>query len=206
MATSSDGYIADSDHSVDWLNDLQASHPFPDGDDGGFSRFMDATDAIVMGRKTYETVLSFVETGVAQAWPYGNKLLCVLSKTPGAVKIPEETVGNSVWATTPGRDGLLSVLEDVRARFLDNNNAGGSRGPSSATTTTTTRTRVYIDGGACVRSFAEEGLVDTVVLTRVPLALGGGVSLFTEEQTARLEELETATLANGFVQTRYKFR
>ncbi|MFN9065978.1 MAG: dihydrofolate reductase family protein, partial [Bdellovibrionales bacterium] len=65
IATSLDGYIADKDGGIDWLTDL----PGPTSGDGGFSQFMESIDAIVMGRKTFEKVLSFKID-----WPYSKKV------------------------------------------------------------------------------------------------------------------------------------
>ncbi len=69
IATSLDGFIATPDGGVEWLDDV----PNPDGDDFGFSAFMDRVDAILMGSGTYEKVLTFGE------WPYG-KMVHVLSE------------------------------------------------------------------------------------------------------------------------------
>jgi dihydrofolate reductase len=72
IATSIDGYIAREDGSIDWLMDL----PNPDNSDYGFSVFLENIDAIVMGRKTFETVLGFDE------WPYPrSKPIFVLSNS-----------------------------------------------------------------------------------------------------------------------------
>ena len=55
IATSLDGYISAPDGGLDWLSSV----PNPNGDDLGFSKFMDRVDAIVMGRVTFETVVGF---------------------------------------------------------------------------------------------------------------------------------------------------
>lgn len=61
IAVSLDGYIARPDGSLDWL-------PQGDGaDDYGYSDFIAPIDRIVMGRKTYETVLGF-----GGDWPYAK--------------------------------------------------------------------------------------------------------------------------------------
>lgn len=60
IATSIDGFIADADGGIDWLENI----PNPDHSDFGFSDFVARIDAIVMGRKTFEKVLTFPE------WPY----------------------------------------------------------------------------------------------------------------------------------------
>lgn len=71
IATSLDGYIADKNGGIDWLHSI----PNPQGDDMGFSELMTEIDAIVMGRTTYEKVLSF---GID--WPY-TKPVFVLSRS-----------------------------------------------------------------------------------------------------------------------------
>lgn len=60
IATSLDGYIATSDGGVEWLNEI----PNPEQSDFGFSEFISGIDAILMGRETFEKVLSF------GSWPY----------------------------------------------------------------------------------------------------------------------------------------
>jgi len=71
IATSLDGYIADKDGGMDWLHSV----PNPDKVGMGYEEFIAQIDALVMGRKTFETVLSF---GID--WPY-QKPVFVLSNT-----------------------------------------------------------------------------------------------------------------------------
>ncbi len=59
IATSLDGFIASNDGGLDWLNEANAT--VPDGEDCGFHAFMDSVDALFIGRKTYEQVLSLGE-------------------------------------------------------------------------------------------------------------------------------------------------
>lgn len=68
IAQSLDGFIADKDGGIDWLNEI----PRPEGDDFGFAEFISNIDAILMGRNTFEVVLSF------GFWPY-EKPVFVLS-------------------------------------------------------------------------------------------------------------------------------
>lgn len=70
VAQSLDGYIAGKDGELDWLMSI----PNPEGSDYGFTAFLKKVDAIVMGRNTFELVLSFGE------WPYPVPVF-VLSKT-----------------------------------------------------------------------------------------------------------------------------
>ncbi len=70
IAVSLDGFIAKTDGDIEWLHEC----PNPNNDDYGYAEFIDNIDAIVMGRYTYEKVLTFDE------WPYSKKVF-VLSST-----------------------------------------------------------------------------------------------------------------------------
>ena len=83
IATSRDGFIATKDGDIDWLLEI----PNPDNSDYGFAEFIDSIDALVMGRNTYEKVLSF---GIE--WPYSKKVF-VLSNT---LKSVDSTVEGKV--------------------------------------------------------------------------------------------------------------
>jgi dihydrofolate reductase len=75
VGTSLDGFIARSDGALDFL-------PEGGGEPHGYDEFMATVDALVIGRKTYETVLAF------DAWPYGDKSVFVLSTRPLAAAPP----------------------------------------------------------------------------------------------------------------------
>lgn len=80
IATSLDGFIAREDGGIDWLSspDMESE----EGEDYGYHSFIKTVDAMVMGRNTFELVLTFGE------WPYGKMPLFVL--TNQGVKIPEK--------------------------------------------------------------------------------------------------------------------
>jgi dihydrofolate reductase len=65
VGASVDGFIARADGALDWL-------PEGGGEPHGYNEFMASVDALVIGRKTFETVLTFGE------WPYGDKRVVVL--------------------------------------------------------------------------------------------------------------------------------
>lgn len=96
IATSLDGFIADQDGGLDWLNSI----PNPDQNDYGWAAFNDRIDAILMGRKTFETVLSFGE------WPY-TKPVHVMSTT--LESLPEHLTGQA----TLHRGPLAEVMETL---------------------------------------------------------------------------------------------
>jgi len=66
IGTSVDGFIARPNGDLDFL-------PAGGGEPHGYTEFIATVDAIVIGRKTFETVLAFPE------WPYGDKQVVVLS-------------------------------------------------------------------------------------------------------------------------------
>jgi dihydrofolate reductase len=80
IATSLDGFIARPDGSLDWLDEANAA--VPSDEDFGFRVFFDSVDALIMGRRTYEKVLSFGE------WAYGSTPVVVLSSRP--IDLPTE--------------------------------------------------------------------------------------------------------------------
>jgi dihydrofolate reductase len=79
IATSLDGFIAREDGRLDWL-------PADGGEPHGYDEFIATVDAIVIGRKTFETVLGF------GAWPYGQQHVIVLSASMTDLKAPEGAV------------------------------------------------------------------------------------------------------------------
>src|SRR5215471_2699716 len=68
IGVSLDGFIARTDGSLDWLP--------PDCEPHGYDEFMATVDSLVIGRKTFEKVLTF------DAWPYGAKPVFALSSSP----------------------------------------------------------------------------------------------------------------------------
>ncbi|EEP93229.1 dihydrofolate reductase [Yersinia kristensenii] len=69
IATSFDGFIARKDHSLDWLEKQNI-----EGEDYGYHAFVDSIDGVIMGRITFEKILTFPE------WPY-EKPVIVMSRT-----------------------------------------------------------------------------------------------------------------------------
>lgn len=65
--------------------------------------------------------------------------------------------------------------------------------------------RVYVDGGRTVRTFLAAGLIDELTLSRVPVLIGQGPSLFGPlPSDVDLEHVCTHVLTGGMVQTTYR--
>ena len=65
--------------------------------------------------------------------------------------------------------------------------------------------RLYIDGGTTIRNFLKADLIDEMVLTTIPILLGGGSSLFAElPNELKFELIGTKTFLNQITQNHYQ--
>ena len=166
IAASLDGFIARPDGDIDWLGE-----PSKVGEDYGYEKFMDTVDFLVMGRNTYEKVLSFGQ------WPY-TKPVVVLTSRP--LDIP---------------DDIASKVETMSGSPADIVDELSKRGAE----------HLYIDGGKTIQSFLDANLIQRIIITRIPILLGGGIPLFGPlQQDIRLRHIETRAFADGNVQCEYE--
>ena len=164
IATSLDGFIAREDDSLDWL-------PPDGGEPHGYIEFMDTVDAVVMGRRTFETVLTF------DAWPFAAKPVIVLTTQPSRFAAPAGAVCEMMGGTP----------QDIVARLQH-------RGMK----------HLYIDGGVTIRRFLDAGLIQRMIITRIPVLLGSGIPLFGAlPRETRLEHVATRAFPSGMVQSEY---
>lgn len=110
IATSLDGFIARKDGTLDWLD--EANSVVPEGEDCGFQTFIDSVDTLIMGRKTFEQVLSFGQ------WGYGRTPVIVLSSN--SMSIPPD-VPDIVTHSSEQPRALLERLsiEGVEHVYID---------------------------------------------------------------------------------------
>ena len=167
IATSLDGFIARPDGDVSWLDGYE---PMGEGEDGGYGEFFNAIDVMVMGRGTFEKVLTF-------DWPYGDKPITIMSSS--LTEVPEKLKA-SVRIDSAAPQQLLKKLETEGYRHI------------------------YLDGGKVIQSFLQEGLVDDMTLTIIPVLLGRGIPLFSPlEKDVKLKLLKSRSWKNGFTQSNY---
>jgi len=164
VGTSLDGFIARLNGDFDFL--LEGG-----GEPHGYDEFMASVDALVIGRNTFEKVLTL------GAWPYGEKRVVVLSSHPvdlsaAAGGIVEQMAG------TPAE--IVAQLADSGAHHL------------------------YVDGGITIQSFLRSGLIQRLIITRVPVLIGEGIPLFgTLPRDLRLRHVATRHYPSGLVQSEY---
>jgi dihydrofolate reductase len=163
IGTSLDGFIARRNGSFDFLPE--------DGEPHGYDEFMASVDTLVIGRKTFETVLAF------PSWPYGDKRVVVLSSRPLDL------------STAKGRVEQLSGAPETIATQLA---ATGSK-------------HAYVDGGVTIQGFLRAGLIQRLIITRVPVLIGEGIPLFGSlPADVRLTHVVTRHYPSGLVQSEYR--
>jgi dihydrofolate reductase len=102
IGVSVDGFIARPNGDLDFL-------PPGGGENHGYDEFVASIDAIVIGRKTFETVLGF------PSWPYGEKRVVVLSSRPIDVSAARDGVVEQM--SGPPAE-IVGKLADQSARHL----------------------------------------------------------------------------------------
>ncbi len=63
---------------------------------------------------------------------------------------------------------------------------------------------LYIDGGVTVQGFLKEDLIDEMIITTIPILLGGGIPLFGElPKLMEFEHVKTEVFLSAIVQNHY---
>lgn len=112
IATSLDGFIARKDGDIEWLHN-SGHGEVEKGEGFGYDEFMSTIDALVMGRNTYEKVLSF-----GGNWPYGEKPIFVL--TTKEIEIPDK-ISRTVSSLSGSPRQIIKKLteEEYHHLYLD---------------------------------------------------------------------------------------
>ena len=164
IGTSLDGFIARLNDDLDFL-------PPGGGEPHGYNEFIASVDAIVIGRKTFEKVLTM------GPWPYGDKRVVVLSSRPLDLS---KAVG-----------GIVEQMAGTPAEIVSQLAASGAH-------------HLYIDGGVTIQRFLRAGLIQRLIITRVPVLIGEGVPLFGAlPHDIRLRHVATRHYPSGLVQSEY---
>lgn len=167
VGASVDGYIARQNGELDWL-------PADGGEPHGYDEFIASVDTIVIGRKTFETVLGF------DAWPYADKRVVVLSSEPVDL------------SSAMARGGVVEQMGGPPAEIVAKLAARGAQ-------------HLYVDGGITIQRFLRAGMIDRLVITRVPVLIGDGIPLFGSlSQDIELRHVATRSYPSGLVQSEYE--
>src|ERR1035437_3192158 len=138
----------------------------------GYDEFMASVDALVIGRKTFETVLTLAK------WPYGDKRVVVLSSRPVDL--------------SAAREGVVEQMAGPPAEIVSKLAASGAH-------------HLYVDGGITIQGFLRAGLVQRLIITRVPVLIGDGIPLFGAlPRDVRLHHVATQHYPSGLVKSEYE--
>jgi dihydrofolate reductase len=163
IGTSLDGFIARVNGAFDFL-------PPGGGEPHGYEEFMATVDALVIGRKSFESILAF------DTWPYGEKPVFVLSTKP----LGTAPVG-----------AIVERMSGTPAEIVSQLTARGIR-------------HIYVDGGITIQRFLNAGLIQRLIITRVPVLIGTGIPLFgAVPGDIFLKHVGTRQYASGLVQSEY---
>lgn len=165
IACSADGFIARPDGDISWLSTVESP-----GEDYGYAAFYETVDTIILGRKTYDKVLSF---GID--YPHRQKTTYVITRS-------QKPTEGSVHFYNGDLTKLIQQLNAVSGKDI------------------------FVDGGAeVIHALLKEQLIDEMIISYIPLLLGGGIRLFKEGYAERkLKLLETKSYPSGLVQVKYE--
>ena len=159
-ATTLDGFIADPNHSLDWLftRDQEPGGPL------NYADFIIDIGAIAMGSTTYDWILDHEFAGKDPSqWKW-------------AYDMPSWVFTHRELRVVPGAqiEFTSADVATVHAKMVSA--AGGKN--------------VWIVGGGDLAGqFADAGLLDEVLVSIAPVTLGGGAPLLPRRLELRLEEL-----------------
>ncbi len=147
-----DGYMASADGMPVW----NSISNFVPGQSHGYAEFLAETEAVVIGRATFDFGHRlWSEQG---HWPWPNLRVFVLTSRPLPARVPDGVAG--------AEGGAAALLQQLRGAGL-----GGD---------------VQLLGGPrVIRAFMELGAIDELGLVVLPILLGEGVPLFAADAVRR---------------------
>ena len=183
IATSLDGFIARADGTLDWLEG--SSGDVADSSDEGSNDppedygFWEFFNTVDAMVMGRGTYDFVLETG---QWVYEDKRVIVLSSTLGAKDVAPHLVGKLEIASIEP----IELVAKLAAEGAEN---------------------VYVDGGVTIQQFLRAGLVDELILSRMPVLIGSGIPLFGElNADVQLDHVETKEFPSGLVQSKYSVK
>jgi dihydrofolate reductase len=176
-AASLDGFIADSQHSLDWLFQFdKAEGAEGDGHSTSYSNFIREVGAIAMGSTTYEWILTH-QVDEGGSWVYEQPTWVFTSRIlPIIAGADIQFVKGDV---RPVHQKMMAVAEDKNIWL--------------------------VGGGDLVGQFHDNGLLNQIIVSIAPVALGSGAPLLPRTiTTPPLRLLSTEVYGDVFVELRYE--
>jgi dihydrofolate reductase len=121
---------------------------------------------------------TFEQVLAFDAWPYGSTPVVVLSHRE--ISLPSH-LPDSISVSNETPTALVERLSETGAEHL------------------------YIDGGLTIQCFLSAGLIDSIIITKIPVLLGSGKPLFGPlAADLHLVHQRTTVFEFGFVQSSYR--
>ncbi|MDM1396950.1 dihydrofolate reductase [Myroides odoratimimus] len=164
ISSSLDGFIAKAGDDLSFLDAVQR-----EGEDYGYAAFVETIDTVLIGKRTYDWVVS-----QGHGFHHADKETYVMTRQ----NLPTE--GNVTFYNGDLKE-LISKLKSQEGKDI------------------------FCDGGALlVNRLLKDGLIDKIVISLIPVLLGGGTRLFDigiPESKLQLED--TRSFESGLVQLCY---
>jgi dihydrofolate reductase len=110
-------------------------------------------------------------------WPYGDRRVVILSSKPVDL--------------SAAKGGKVEQMAGDPGQMASQLAASGAQ-------------HVYVDGGITIQRFLRAGLIQRLVITRVPVLIGDGIPLFGSlPHDIRLRHIETRQYPSGLVSSEY---
>lgn len=175
LANSLDNYIARRDGGFDWIHWSAEVAKIS-------TKFMKTVDVLLIGRRTYEAMLSYGEA----SFPGVKNFVFTRSRRKAAALKKE-------IASRKARN--VEVVAADAAVFLDELKKKKGKGIA------------VFGGGELAKCLFEAALIDEVVLNIHPVILGSGIPLFYEmKRQIDLELLECRILKGGYLAVSYRVK
>jgi dihydrofolate reductase len=177
VAASLDGYIAETDHGLDWLLSIDdgtgtpaGEEPPADPDPNGYEAFIADIGALVMGAATYDVIAG----GLDESWPY---------------ELPTFVYAHRERPVIDGLD-VRFVEGDVGEHHAEMLEVAGGKN------------LWLVGGGALASQYLERGLIDDLILGVAPKWLGDGVPLFAARDVEGWTVTEARATRSGMAMLR----
>ncbi len=166
ISMSLDGFISTKDNDVSWLSIVEKEN-----EDYGYQAFTETVDTYIVGRTTYETILTL--TG--GKFPASSMFDCYV------ITRQERENENNVTFYNGNVETLVKELKSKEGKHI------------------------YCDGGSeIVRLLMQKDLIDTYLISVIPIILGDGKRLFLgDTPTIPLEAETIKQYDTGLIQLQY---
>ncbi|HSR83462.1 MAG TPA: dihydrofolate reductase family protein [Streptosporangiaceae bacterium] len=183
VAASIDGFIADSDNSLDWLFEAEAraTQDAQAAREERFREFFAAAGAMTMGATTYEWVVEHedVLTNSARWREYYGQVPCWVFTRRKLPLVPGANINFVSGDVGPVYDMMMAAAEG--------------------------RNLWVVGGGELAGKFADLGLLDEIILSVAPVTLGAGAPLLPRRLSAAQLTLTDCSHDGTFVSFTYTF-